>query len=73
MISAQSGLAISRLGLLMNLAFNLHWNAKTMQPVGCLDLVTIAPIALFILHVIVEDELVDRRNQLEIVFPWNMI
>ena len=50
-----------------------HRDTEPLHPLGRLDPVTVAPVVLRELHVVVEDELINRGNDVEIAFPRDVI
>src|SRR5947208_12501329 len=55
------------------LALHFDRNRQPERPVGGLDEIAISPVPDRVLHVIVEDELVDGINQVEVTPPWDVI
>src|SRR5207247_6945792 len=47
-------------------------NRQPDRSTGALDPVPVAPVPLRVLHVVEQDEFVDRRDEVEIAFPWDI-
>ena len=51
----------------------VHGDGQPLQPLRGLDFVAIAPIAHGVLHLVVDNELVYGRNDVEISLPWDVV
>lgn len=54
-------------------ALDLDRNRQPLHPLRRLDLVAIPPVAPGVLHVVVENEFIDRGNHAEIALPWDVV
>ena len=55
------------------IALNCYRNRQPLGTGRRLDQVTIAPVSSGVLHVVEEDEFVDRIDQIEVTLPGNVV
>ena len=58
---------------LVVLALDLYGHGEPLCPLGRLDEVPVSPVPSGVLHVVIQDELIDMGDEVEVAFPRNVI